>query len=453
MKRVALLLAALGWVGCGPSEQSPPDPTVGSLTPTEAEDADGDGFAVDVDCDDTNADIHPDAIDLCDGVDNDCDLQVDGSAAATVGEENFESVTAALTAASESAVIAVCPGDHAIPSRALAAGDDLTLISSMGAENTSLAETNGNAAIFQLDAGAALTIDGFSISGHSVPALLANGGTLTVRRSVLHDNTDSVIVGEPLGAVAVTVRVEDSRFENNTAPGDGGAIRLNERFELQLVGSTFADNTAVRGGALFVRSVDSFGQVVLTDTVIEDNTAAQGGGIAAIGMSLEGVGDTRVLNNTATVSGGGIYLARTEASNLTVMGNDAPLGGGIIAAYEPELAGLPIATMFTDGVLEGNTAQQGAGAAVDALESLHLQDTQVLANTASMVGGGAFLGFPFGFLVSDSSDWAGDANDNQPDDVYAASSAPPEPPAGSSFSGYASGETFSCSAAGCSPAP
>jgi len=40
-------------------------------------DADGDGIEAPADCDDNNADIKPGAVELCDGIDNDCDAQID----------------------------------------------------------------------------------------------------------------------------------------------------------------------------------------------------------------------------------------------------------------------------------------------------------------------------------------------------------------------------------------
>ena len=43
-------------------------------------DADGDGFVETDDCDDNNADINPDAEELCDGVDNNCDDEIDNDA-------------------------------------------------------------------------------------------------------------------------------------------------------------------------------------------------------------------------------------------------------------------------------------------------------------------------------------------------------------------------------------
>ncbi len=47
------------------------------LFTTGNDDADGDGYPAGIDCDDTNASVYPGAPELCDGVDNNCDGQVD----------------------------------------------------------------------------------------------------------------------------------------------------------------------------------------------------------------------------------------------------------------------------------------------------------------------------------------------------------------------------------------
>jgi hypothetical protein len=62
-------------MACGAKPGEDGDDTGGSLV-----DADGDGFAVDVDCDDSNADVNPDADEVCNGVDDDCDTEVDEDA-------------------------------------------------------------------------------------------------------------------------------------------------------------------------------------------------------------------------------------------------------------------------------------------------------------------------------------------------------------------------------------
>ena len=54
--------------GCptGPNQKLSPQP-----------DLDGDGWSAGSDCDDTNPDIHPDAEERCDGIDNNCNLAID----------------------------------------------------------------------------------------------------------------------------------------------------------------------------------------------------------------------------------------------------------------------------------------------------------------------------------------------------------------------------------------
>ncbi len=50
------------------------------------DDADGDGWLADADCDDSNSEVHPEADELCDGIDNNCDGTVDEEAAVDATE-------------------------------------------------------------------------------------------------------------------------------------------------------------------------------------------------------------------------------------------------------------------------------------------------------------------------------------------------------------------------------
>ena len=53
-------------------------------------DSDGDGYNVEEDCDDNNPQVHPDATELCDGIDNNYDEQVDEDVTTTFYADSDE---------------------------------------------------------------------------------------------------------------------------------------------------------------------------------------------------------------------------------------------------------------------------------------------------------------------------------------------------------------------------
>ena len=75
MMRLSTTLALALLVACGDKEE-PTDDT-GDTTPPEEVDVDSDGFPADEDCNDEDGSINPDAEEICDGIDNNCNDEID----------------------------------------------------------------------------------------------------------------------------------------------------------------------------------------------------------------------------------------------------------------------------------------------------------------------------------------------------------------------------------------
>ena len=80
--------AGLVWLSaCGEPSKESGEETGDSQA--ELLDEDGDGFDVGEDCDDTDASLHPDAAEICDGVDNNCDTLIDDADPVVEGQSTW----------------------------------------------------------------------------------------------------------------------------------------------------------------------------------------------------------------------------------------------------------------------------------------------------------------------------------------------------------------------------
>jgi predicted outer membrane repeat protein len=392
-------------------------------------DADGDGHFASSDggddCDDTQETVNPGVPEICgDDLDNDCNpattedglVGLDGIAA-------FPTIQAALDQASDGSVVTVCRGTylenlqtdrevtlvgtdgkddttidaHIAGPALVATGDSIsirgfTFVNGIGDQTTeypyggalNLINVDDEATIEDCDFrqnGAYLSIEGESW-GYGGAVLGPLGGTLAVRRSVFEHN----IAGTLGGAIyAAELELEDVEIVDNSADAGGGIfIDANPDYTsspvaVTLVNTTVADNVAnANGGGLYVISGSD---VVVTGgtftgnramlPVSKENFVAAGGAIVAAAGEDSGtitLADMTIEGNDADY-GGGIMVNENDGehatvflNNVAVRDNGAEYGGGLFAFNDQKLPAVVASDTAT--VFDGNTASSGGAGAL-----------------------------------------------------------------------------------------
>jgi hypothetical protein len=136
--------------------------------------------------------------------------------------------------------------------------------------------------------------------------------------------------GGAIYGTLLNVSILNSTFDYNTAVIDGGALCIQSQNGL-IDGSVFVYNTAgSSGGAL-----NLFGNFVITNTIINNNSAYSSGGVNYKSYSTYGhmlnnlnVFNSTISNNIGLDRGGGIgvYGGNVSISNSNVVNNFAPSG-------------------------------------------------------------------------------------------------------------------------------
>ena len=336
-------------------------------------DADGDGFgdesaapevtcdeatagwvADDSDCDDTDEAVHPDAVERCNGIDDDCSALSTEAATAWFERTDgtWEDWTAPLKTGSEGEPITRVirrPGTLWLCPRTWYAS--LRLRSSVRVQGvgdpgtTRLSGGSQRPVVVVRTDGIDVAIDNIGLrEGKGAGALF---GEFTAGGGVECDATDT------------TLHISDVHLRDSQA--DVGAGVFSRGCALTIERSEISENlSSYAGGGLTVIDAEAH----LTATEIEDNTARYGGGIATFGIDTDTTAltltDSTVAENYATYHGGGLAL---EDARVSCRGE----AGGAFGVYANEAAGGTGggAVLWGDALLVSETCTWGESTAGD----------------------------------------------------------------------------------------
>ena len=291
------------------------------------------------------------------------------------------------------------PGNCTLRDAALAAIDgdtinfdaSISLITLMGVTVQTQAVNiigPGASALTITTTAAAGSYDLFSVEG--IGDAVISGLTVTKNRiKSLNDGKftlDGVTVSGSTGAYGGALyagndgelEIIDSTFENNTATTEGGAVYIYNDNDATISGSTFTNNESLAdGGAIFG---EIHYNVTIVDCTITGNSAADDGG----GLAFYAKKPDNVLSITDT----------------TIDANDAgDLGGGLkIDAQDPLIVSI------TNSTVSNNTAQTDAGILFDEGGiTATINNSTISANAALYGSGGVYIGSGSSLTVNQST--------------------------------------------------
>ena len=214
--------------------------------------------------------------------------------------------------------------------------------------------------------------------------------TLDIQGSLFQGN--SAYLGGAIFNSGSSVSIKNSRFVNNTSPGQGGALYNNGGWTT-IEQSVFSNNRAIGdGGAIYSEE----GLLSIKSSTLVKNSArfGDGGSISASRVSLLDIRDSAISQNSATVCGGiGINDTQGKIVRSAITYNTAGLFGGGLCLWS-ESGQEPQETEITNSTVSHNTAAQGAGLYLYQLNPpsivLTANYTTIAFNSASEAGGGLY---------------------------------------------------------------
>jgi CSLREA domain-containing protein len=181
---------------------------------------------------------------------------------------------------------------------------------------------------------------------------------------------------------------------NGNSAGEGGALNYQGGGSASIIDMNITGNSGRSGGGISAR-----GDLTIINSTINGNTSdisSLGGGIYFKGFTLT-ISNSTINGNTAGASGGGIYAEcrQMTITDSKISGNQSngvsARGGGIYISITGGLA--PSATI-SDTIVSGNSATSSGGGIFlpDIYDQLNLSNTIISGNTSGYEGGGVYGG-------------------------------------------------------------
>ena len=214
------------------------------------------------------------------------------------------------------------------------------------------------------------TFQGNTATGNGGALATGGSGTYEISNYVFKEN------GAANGGAIysqIALQVSGSTFTGNTATTNGGAIWITNGKTATVTNSTFSNNTANDGGAIYlgemIETKDEDGNV--TETTYKTGT-------------LKATGCTFTSNTGSNSYGGAIYVMKgsVEVKTSEFTSNYAKYQGGAIWVNSE------VTATIEDSQFTGNTTGSKAGGAIWSAGELILARTQ-FANNIAGTGGGA----------------------------------------------------------------
>lgn len=261
--------------------------------------------------------------------------------------------------------------------------------------------------------GGTFTIYGGAVNDNQI-SKLGSGGAVSVENGAIYTYGGEMCGNSATNGGAIHLKgstvadIQNIKVNGNTATNMGGAIFTETSKNIKITGAELGDNTAAKGGGMYVKYSVDITHLNIYNSNIHDNNALNGHGG---GMYFDGNGKTNtsanmygceLYRNTSASDGGGIYAYSYNREELSVLnvnifsgdfiGNSCAGGGGAIRVAGSDVCfGIHSYENKTLHIKE-NQANFGGGISVSADAFLITGQSLIEDNIAAVSGGGIYIG-------------------------------------------------------------